>query len=229
VLVARSVDKLVEVREELESRHGVEVMALVKDLTKPGAAHEVFNEVQDSGRLIELLVNNAGFGAYGNFSSIPLEKQRAIVQLNIVALTELTHLVVGRLLQEEKPNGKIMNISSAGGFMPGPNMATYFATKAYVTNFTEALAYELKGTGITASVICPGPTATNFTQVAGDQNTLIFKYGPVMSAKQAAYLSYKAWLLGETVYMSGLENSVLVYLLPYLPRFILCQMVSLLH
>lgn len=229
VLVARSADKLDEIKKELEAQYGINVKVIAKDLTKPGAAREVFDEVQRSNLLTELLVNNAGFGAVGDFTLISFEKNMEMVQLNIVALTELTHLVVRRLLQEGKPRGRVMNISSGAGFVPGPGMAVYFATKAYVTSFTEALAQELSGTEITATVICPGATATNFAEVAGNKNSLIFKSGNVMTAEEVARTSYRAWMLGEPVYITGVANSAPLYVLPFIPRALLYKLIAFLN
>jgi short-subunit dehydrogenase len=226
VLVARSEDKLEEIKKELEAKHGVNVKVIPKDLTKPGAAREVFDEVQRSNLLTELLVNNAGFGATGDFSSISFEKNMEMVQLNIVALTELTHLVLRRLLQEGRPRGRIMNISSSAGFIPGPGMAVYFATKAYVTSFTEALSQELSGTEITATVICPGATATNFAEVAGNKDSFVFKSGNVMTSEEVARTSYRAWMLGEPLYITGVANSAPLYLLPYIPRALVYKLIA---
>jgi short-subunit dehydrogenase len=229
VLVARSESKLDEIKKDLEARYGVNVKVIAKDLSQPGAARAVFDEVQRANLLTELLVNNAGVGAVGDFTYISLEKNMEMVQLNIVALTELTHLVVRRLLQEGKPRGKVMNISSCAGFVPGPGMAVYFATKAYVTSFTEALAHELSNTDIGVSTICPGPTATNFAEVAGNKNSFVFKSGSVMSAKEVAESSYRAWLLGEPVYIAGVANAAPTNLLPFLPRFLVGKIVAFLN
>ncbi len=146
LLVARSKDKLEKLKDELEKKYMVKVNVIVKDLAKKNAATELFNQIQKENTNIDILVNNAGVGAYGKFYNIDWQRQEEMIQLNITALTELTRLFLPGMI--ERKNGKILNVASTAGFQPGPLMAVYYASKAFVLSFTEAIANELSGTNI---------------------------------------------------------------------------------
>lgn len=161
VLVARRRDRL----EALASELGGDVHVIAADLSEPGAAARLMAEVERLGLTVDTLVNNAGFGLVGRFAELPRDRQREMIDLNVGTLTELAHLVLPAML--ERGRGGILNVASTAAFQPGPYFAVYFATKAYVLSFTEALHQELKGSGVKVSALCPGPTATEFGGVAG--------------------------------------------------------------
>lgn len=161
LLVARRRDRL----EALRSETGGDVHVIAADLAEAGAAESVMAQVAAEGLAVATLINNAGFGGGGAFAGQPLDRQREMIDLNVRTLTELCHLALGPMIERGK--GAILNVASTAAFQPGPGSAVYFATKAYVLSFTEALHQELKGSGIKVSALCPGPTATEFGEVAG--------------------------------------------------------------
>ncbi|GGA55828.1 SDR family oxidoreductase [Okeania sp. KiyG1] len=164
VLVARSEDKLQQLANQLQSQYQIQADVIVQDLTAPAATKSVFETVFQKGLSIDLLVNNAGFGDYGNFTERPLEKQVNMIQLNITALVELTHLFLPGMQQNK--SGAIINVSSIGGFQPLPYMSVYGATKAFVLSFSEALWAENQDSGVKILALCPGPTESEFFQTA---------------------------------------------------------------
>ena len=174
VLVARRRDRL----EVLKSELGGDVHVIAADLSPAGAAQSLMAQIEAEGLVVETLINNAGFGGGGRFADQPIERQREMIDLNVATLTELCHLALGPMLKRRK--GAILNVASTAAFQPGPGSAVYFATKAYVLSFTEALHQELKGSGIRVSALCPGPTATEFGVVAGYQGPALkrFKTAP---------------------------------------------------
>ncbi|MGZ8283565.1 MAG: SDR family NAD(P)-dependent oxidoreductase [Allosphingosinicella sp.] len=170
VLVARRRDRL----DALNAAIGGRAHVLVADLSLPDAAVGLVNAVEAEGLAIATLINNAGFGLAGRFAQLPLERQREMIDLNIRTLTELCRLVLPAML--ERRAGAILNIASTAAFQPGPNMAVYYATKAFVLSFTEALHHELKATGVRVSALCPGPTATEFGEVAGVNSPMLSRF-----------------------------------------------------
>jgi len=181
VLVARNESDLANVADELRRNDGVSVTVIPKDLSLPTAAEELYQELQREDIEVDILVNNAGFGLYGPFSSTDLRKELQMMQLNMVTLTQLVKRFLPEMLGRR--SGKILNVSSTAAFTPGPNVAVYFASKAYVQSFTEALAEELKGTGVSATALCPGPTSTDFAERAGMAETRLFG-GRLATAKE---------------------------------------------
>ena len=205
ILIARSGDKLQALKQELESKHSVQVQVLIKDIAKPSAAQEIFEETQKQGWQVDILINNAGFGTYGFFQKTDWAQEHQMLELNIVALTDLTKRFLKPMV--EKKSGKILNVASSAAFQPGPLMAVYYASKAYVLHFTEAIANELKGTGVTASVLCPGPTASDFQSRANiDMQIPLFQTAGVMSAQQVAQAGYDGLMKGKTLMIPGLMN-----------------------
>ncbi|NBR15594.1 MAG: SDR family oxidoreductase [Crocinitomicaceae bacterium] len=168
VLVARRVEELEALKTELESKYKVQVTVFPQDLTKENAAQNVYDFTNSKGIEIEYLFNNAGFGGQGNFVDRPLSKDIEMINLNVKALVELSHLYLQDM--KKRKSGRILNTASTAGYLPGPLQATYFATKAFVVSFTQALAQELKQHNITVTALCPGPVKTEFEQVAGLQN-----------------------------------------------------------
>lgn len=225
VLVARSADKLEEVAGELRSRHGVTARVLAKDLADPGSPEEVFRELEAAGVAVDVLVNNAGFATFGPFAEIDLGKELEEVQLNVVTLTHLTKKFLPGMLARRR--GGILNLASTAGFQPGPLMTVYYATKAYVISFSEALAEELGGTGLTVSVLCPGPTKTGFQQRAGMENSKLFSgLLQVADAPSVARAGYEGFRAGKRVIIPGLINKVGVQSIRFTPRALATKVIK---
>jgi short-subunit dehydrogenase len=202
----------VRLREEL----GAQVDAIAENLGVPGAASRLVKKLRDRGIEIDVLVNNAGIGVYGMYAETDGEKESQLLFVNIVALTELTKLLLKPMLS--RGEGRILNVGSTAGFVPGPGMAVYYASKAYVLSFSEALANELKGTGITVTVLCPGPTSTDFQQRAGMSANRLFNSMKPMSAARAAKKGYLAMLRGQAVVIPGLANKAAAAASRLIPR-----------
>lgn len=214
VLVARSGNKLVQVANELQAA-GVTVKTVALDLTAPPAAKLLFDQLQHDGIAIDILVNNAGFGAFGEFAGMAKEEILGQINLNITALTELTHLFLPPMVARH--SGRIMNVASTAGFQPGPFMAVYYATKAYVISFSEAIANEVRKTGVTVTCFCPGATHTGFTKRAGNDKARLFKYA-AMSADKVALDGYHAVMEGRTLAISGTHNWLVAQSTRFAPR-----------
>ncbi len=215
VLVARRQDKLDALAKDIQAKHEVKAHVLAEDLAKPGAAARIASALEKLGIDIEFLVNNAGFGGTGAFAERELGREMEMVQVNIVALLELTHLLLPAMIARK--SGRVLNIGSTAGFVPGAFMAVYYASKAFVNSFTEALSVELAGTGVTATVSCPGATATEFAQVAGNDKTPLFK-SRVMGAREVAEDAYHAMMRGEAMSVAGFMNKVRIASLRLAPR-----------
>jgi len=203
VLVARSGDKLAQVAAELQGR-GVDVKTIAVDLALPPAPKFLFDQLQRENVIVDILINNAGYGAYGDFVQMPEEEILGQIALNITALTQLTRLFLPGMAARR--SGRIMNVASTAGFQPGPLMAVYYATKAYVISFTEALANELGDSGVTATCFCPGATETGFAKRAGNDKTRLFKKLGAMSAEKVALDGYRAVMEGRSLAISGAHN-----------------------
>ncbi len=216
VVVARSKDKLEALAKEIRQRHGAEVTVLAEDLTDPAAPERIVKATQAKKIAVDVLVNNAGFGSTGPFSALDRKRELEMVQVNIAALLDLTHRFLPSML--ERRRGRILNVGSTAGFQPGPFMATYYATKAFVNHFTEALASELEGTGVTATVLCPGATATEFAKTARNDTTLLFRLS-VADSRKVARDGYRAAMAGRAMTVSGLINKVGVVSTKLSPRF----------
>ena len=225
VVLARSRDKLEGLKRDLEKEHGTKVMVLVKDLADPKAPQEVFSELEKAGINIDVLVNNAGYDVYGVFSGTDWQKEAEMIQVNIIALTQLTKLTklfLKKML--EKKSGKILNISSMVGLMPAPWSSVYGGTKHYVLGFSNAIAHELKGSGVSVTCFCPGNTKTLFWERAGAQDAKANKRGDmVMDAAAAAKLGYKALAKGKTTAAAGLQYSLAMFGLRFMPRNMVCS------
>jgi hypothetical protein len=214
VLIARSAEKLSQLADELQRQFGITAKAITLDLATPGAAKQLFDQL--SGTPIDVLVNNAAYGIFGEFAEQKPEDISGQIELNIAALSMLTRLFVPQMI--ERKSGKILNIASTAGFQAGPLMAVYYASKAYVISFSEAIANELKGSGVTVTCLCPGPTDTGFQGRAGVANSRLFKqFGP-MSAKAVARDGYRAMMKGKTLTISGFKNRVLAETTRVAPR-----------
>ncbi|WP_426347981.1 SDR family NAD(P)-dependent oxidoreductase [Alloiococcus sp. CFN-8] len=218
ILVARKEKELYELRSSLMKQYDIQVEVIIKDLAAPNAPKEIYTHIMNREIKVDTLINNAGVGSFGPFSKISLEKDMNLIDVNIRALTELTKLFLPELLKREK--GRILNVASTAGFMPGPYMATYYASKAYVISFTEALASELKGTAVTVSVLCPGPTKTGFQAKAEMKKSDFVTLG-VMEAKAVALCGFNGMLKGKTIIIPGALNKLLVYGSKLFPRKLL--------
>ncbi|HEY8419408.1 MAG TPA: SDR family oxidoreductase [Clostridia bacterium] len=221
VLVARSQDKLINLKQEIEAFSNVHI--ITKDLSKSEAAQEVFDEVKSAGLKIDVLVNNAGFGDFGQFAESNLSKISSMIELNIGALTKLTRLFLPEMI--ERKSGKILNVASLGSFQPGPLMAVYYASKAYVLSFSEAIARELKGSGVTVTALCPGPTRTNFQEAANLGMSGLFVNLQVAEAKKVAEFGYKKMKKGKVIAVPGFFNKIAVIGVKLLPRKFIRNMV----
>lgn len=213
LLVSRRLPELQALCVELEQRHRIKARAIACDLGSPGALAELLAEV--SGLQLEYLVNNAGFGTCGSFAELAAEREAAMVELNVTAVVRLTRAVLPQMLARR--SGRILNLGSTAGFQPGPYMATYYATKAFVNSFSEALTYELRGSGVSVTLSCPGPTETEFGDVSGVNKTRLFKLGAAPAASVAKQ-AYRAMQCGRPVVVHGLLNWLGVQLLRVSPR-----------
>ena len=215
VLVARREDRLQEIADELRSAHGVEVNVVAMDLTAPNAAQTLFDTVASMAIDVDVLINNAGFGGHGKFHEADLDREQRMMQLNMVALTELTHLFVQPMV--ERGEGMILNVGSSAGFLPGPLQAVYYATKAYVNSFSQAIANELSGTGVTVTVLCPGPVATEFQEAADLGGVKGFELAA--DSRSVAECGYKVMEKGTLLAINDPKIRVFMEgILPWIPR-----------
>jgi short-subunit dehydrogenase len=215
VLVARRRDKLDELAATLAKEHKTTCTVIPADLQQHDAPRHIFDRLNEAGIELEFLVNNAGFGSNGAFAELELERELGMIDVNVRALVTLTRLVLPGMLARK--HGRVLNIGSTAGFVAGPYMATYYASKAFVISFTEALAYELKGTGVTATVSCPGATATEFAAVAGNDKSALFKGGVADSASVARH-GYRAMLAGKVIAIPGVKNKLTAQSVRFSPR-----------
>ena len=215
VLVARSGDKLAQVAAELRAQN-VTVRTIVLDLASPPAPKFLFDQMQTEGIAIDVLINNAGFGAFGEFAQMSNEEIFGQIQLNITALTELTRLFLPPMLARH--SGRIMNVASTAGFQPGPLMAVYYATKAYVISLSEALANEVRKSGVTVTCFCPGATHTGFAKRAGNDKSRLFQQLGAMNVEKVALDGYRAIMEGRTLAISGAHNWLVAQSTRFAPR-----------
>jgi len=215
VLVARSTDKLEQIAAELQT-HGVTVKTITLDLTASPAPRFLFEQLRRENIAIDILINNAGFGIYGEFAQMPEAEILGQISLNITALTELTRLFLLPMIARR--NGRIMNVASTAAFQPGPLLSVYYATKAYVLSFSEAIANELRHSGVTVTCFCPGATNTDFASRAGVENSRLFKKLGGMSAQRVALDGYRAVMESRTLAISGAHNWLVAQSTRFAPR-----------
>ncbi len=220
VLVARSQQQLMKLAEELQEKSSISVKVMAKDLSAASAPEEIYAELQQEAIEVDVLVNNAGFATYGMFAEIDLATELQEMQVNMVTLTHLTKLFLPGMLK--KRFGRILNVASTAAFQPGPLMAVYYATKAYVLSFSEALANELHGTGVTVTALCPGPTRSGFQKRADMEDSRLVS-GKIMDAPTVARIGYRGLMASKTVVIPGLKNKVLVQAVRVSPRKIVTQ------
>ena len=226
VLVARGEEKLKRLAAEISSVHGVRVSCIARDLSDPDGAPELHGKVEELGLEIGFLVNNAGAGTYGLFAETDLGRELRMMQLNMASVTALTKLFLPGMLKRRR--GGILNVASTAAFQPGPLMAVYYASKAYVLSFSEALANELKGTGVSVSVLCPGPTRSGFQGSAGMESSKLFRRG-VMDASDVAEIAYRGLMKGKTTIIPGFRNKILAFSVRLGPRALLPAIVRLMQ
>lgn len=216
VLVARGRDSLEALARELAAP-GRQITVLPADLAQPGAAQALFDEVNRQGLDIHVLINNAGVGTHGAFHEIPVDKDVALLELNMVSLTVLAKLFLRVMVASG--SGRVLNVASLAGFQPGPFMATYCASKAYVLSLSEALACEVRGTGVTVSALCPGPVPTGFQKAAGNERTRL-NHGPSMDAATVARIGYRGLMRGQTTILPGLRTKLMAFSVRLAPRWL---------
>ncbi len=224
VLTARRADALEALKAELEKDHGVTAHVFALDLGAEGGAQALFDQIKAAGLTVDVLINNAGFGGQGKHLERPLDNELAMIDLNVKALVSLTHLVAQGMVAQG--SGKILNVGSTAGFMPGPNQAIYFATKAFVQSFSEALAQELKGTGVSVTLLAPGFVKTGFAERADLVGTKLVAQGGATAASVAKH-GYDAMERGKLVTVNERGLGFMVnWIIPFLPRRAVLKMVE---
>ena len=223
VLVARREDEMNKLKSELEAKHSIQVKVFKSDLSQPGAAKVLAERLSEANVQIDVLMNNAGFGGHGLFHERNIEQDMEMIRLNAIALTELTHLIVPQMIQRGK--GRILNTASSAAFMPGPLQAVYFATKAYVVSFSQAIHHELKPFGVSVTALCPGPVKTGFEKTAGLEGVDLFKMA--LSPEHTAKKGYRGM---EKARMIVFDQKLLTFsvnwIIPFVPRKMLLKMIE---
>jgi short-subunit dehydrogenase len=216
VVVARNQDRLEKLKTEIEKKSGAKVIVLVKDLSKPNAPQEIFSELEKKNINVDVLVNNAGFPVHGKFAETDLKEELDMIQVNITSLTHFTKLFVKKMV--ENKSGWILNVSSTAGFAPFPLFSIYAATKAYVLSFSEAIANELQGTGVSVTCLCPGVTDTRFWETGGAGEARSARMMKKMDAARVARVGYMALKKQRVTVVAGLLNSFLMSSYRLAPR-----------
>jgi short-subunit dehydrogenase len=228
ILVARREPELRALAAELKSRYGADSTIIGADLGEPGATTRVFDEVAAAGLTVDVLVNNAGLGGHGRFADTDLGFEQGVLAVNVVALTELTKLFLPAMIGRGR--GRVLNVASTAAFQPGPFMAVYYASKAYVLSFTEALAEELSGTGVTATALCPGVVATGFQEAGGLDGDLPLLRSPgAKSAEYVAQAGYDGMARGKRIVIPGALNKVGAQGVRVTPRRVMVAITKRLH
>lgn len=226
VVVARRAVALDELVAEVTRAHGVQATALAADLAEPSAPRTIYDRLALAGTPVDVVVNNAGFGLGGAVAALPLDRQLEMIQVNVTALTALTRLFLPGML--ERNRGGILNVGSTAGFQAGPMLGVYYATKAYVLSFTEAVAEEVAGSALLVSCLCPGPTATEFARTAALTNSNLFRR-QTMTAAEVARIGYDGWQTGKVVVIPGFQNRLGVALVRLSPRSMVRRIVKRLN
>ena len=221
VLVARNKSKLDALKQELETQYGVSVLTIGKDLSVPNAAMEIYEETTRQQIQIDYLINNAGFGDFGMLTDTDWNKELQMINLNITALTQFTKRYLRDMVGRR--SGRIMNVASTAAFQPGPTMAVYFASKAYVLSFSEAVGNEVADKGVTITALCPAATQSGFMEAGGMGESQLFKGRTLPTSKEVAEYGYAAMMNGKTVAIHGLKNRIMANLIPFVPRSMLLK------
>jgi short-subunit dehydrogenase len=222
VLVARNKTKLDELKEELESQFKVSVYTIGKDLSANNSAQEVYDETTKQNIQIDYLINNAGFGDFGMFAETEWNKELQMINLNITTLTQFTKLYLQDMVKRK--SGKIMNVASTAAFQSGPTMAVYYATKAYVLSFSEAVDNEVSGKGVTVTTLCPGPTESGFQAAAAMEESNLVKGKKLPTAKEVAEYGYSSMMKGKTVAIHGMMNWIMANSVRFTPRALVVKL-----
>jgi short-subunit dehydrogenase len=223
VLVARNKSKLEELKSSLEKKYRVKVYIIEKDLSNTNAALDVYNEINEQKIQIDYLINNAGFGDFGMFVETDWNKELQMINLNITTLTQFTKLYLQDMIKRR--SGKIMNVASTAAFQPGPTMAVYYATKAYVLSFSEAVDNEVRDKGISITTLCPGATESGFQAAAAMENSALVKGKKLPSSKEVAEYGYEAMMKGKTVAIHGTLNYLMANSVRFTPRALVVKLV----
>lgn len=224
VLVARSEAKLRELGSELATRHGLRVEVIAADLATAGGADAVAAELERRGLQVDVLVNNAGFGLFGRHVETALADEQQMIDVNITALTRLTKRLLPAMVA--RGHGRVLNLASTAAFQPGPYMAVYYATKAYVLSYSEALAEELGGSGVTVTALCPGPTRSGFQDKAAMHDSALVKGKRLPTAAEVARYGVQAMLNGRRVAVHGLMNRLMAQSIRFTPRRLVTRLVA---
>ena len=222
VLVARNKTKLDELKAELESQFKVSVYTIGKDLSENNSAQEVYDETTKQNIQIDYLINNAGFGDFGMFAETEWNKELQMINLNITTLTQFTKLYLQDMVKRK--SGKIMNVASTAAFQSGPTMAVYYATKAYVLSFSEAVDNEVSGKGVTVTTLCPGPTESGFQAAAAMEESNLVKGKKLPTAKEVAEYGYSSMMKGKTVAIHGMMNWIMANSVRFTPRALVVKL-----
>ncbi len=217
ILVARNTAALEALAGQLRLQHKIDVYVITADLARLESAQAIFDELKGRGMIVDVLINNAGFGLHGAFAELPMDRQLEIIQVNITALVALTRLFLPGMI--ERMRGGVLNVGSVAGFLPGPHLGVYSATKAFVQSFTEAVAEELPGTGVTVTAFCPGATDTNFSKVARGEKQRIHKVAK-MPADVAARVAHQDFRAGKVISVPGFSNRLVIFAIRFLPRWL---------
>jgi uncharacterized protein len=226
VLVARSEGRLRELADELAATYGIQAQVMPADLSRPAAPAEIVQALAQQHIDVDVLVNNAGFGARGPVAEIGIERQLEMIEVDVAALTRLTALLLPGML--ERNRGAILNVASVAAFQPGPNQAVYCAAKAYVLSFTEALAEEVRGSGVRVSCLAPGATDTGFATQADMASTRLFRWG-VMDAGSVARAGHDGVRRGKTLVVPGLQNRIMAFSVRLSPRVLVTRIAAFLQ
>jgi uncharacterized protein len=227
ILVSRSRERLEPVAHSLSKKYGVRTEVIVVDLGTPGGVASLTSEINQRGLTVDILVNNAGFGYAGPFGKSKLDEQLDMVRVNVLALTELTHRLLPAMI--ERGSGRILNVASTAAYQPGPFMAVYYATKAYILSFSEAISAELAGSGVTVTSLCPGPTLTGFQERAGMEGMNLVRSLFVMDSSAVARCGFRGCMKGKRVVIPGLMNRFVPFAERFLPASMILSTVALLH
>lgn len=215
VLVARREEALNALKAELEKQYSIKATVIAADLAHPDAAANLFSATEAAGIQVDILINNAGFGGHGKFHERDLAKDQAMMQVNMASLVNLTHMYMQGMVSRN--SGKILHVASTAGFLPGPLQAVYYATKAFVVSFSQAIAQELSDTNVTSTVLCPGAVATGFVAASDLEGSAL--WDNAASPESVAQCGYEAMMKGELVKINEAQLSFMLnWVIPFLPR-----------
>jgi uncharacterized protein len=227
VLVARSADKLQAIAQEFQKTYNITVEVIATDLSKPNVAQEVYDTIKQRNITIEYLVNNAGFGDFGFFTETDWVKEKQMIDLNITTLTHFCKLFVKDMTARH--SGKILNVASTAAFQPGPTMAVYYATKAFVLHFSEAIGDEMADKGVTVTALCPGATESGFQAAAQMEESRLVKGRKLPTSAEVAEYGYKAMMRGKAVAIHGVVNYLLANSVRFTPRALVVKLTRLIQ